>query len=494
MTTELPYHALANIFPLIEGAEFDSLCTDIKEHGLREKIVLLNGSILDGRNRYRASIAVGGAAADGDADCFREFDPTAEGEPEDFVVSKNVHRRHLDESQRAYAAATLADMPRHRPVDKSANLQTSQAEAALKLNVSTRLVASAKKVQEKGTPSLNHAVQAGKLPASSAAKAAGLPEAQQNEIARQAEAGAANVVRTVIKQGVRAVREAELGAKQAQLPDSQYGVILADPEWEFVTFSKITGVDRSASNHYPTSPWETIGARDVQKLSAKDCLLLLWVTDLARGIRVMESWGFEYKSYFVWVKDIVVFAGIDFAKGAGDSATYFKTVGPAGTGYWNRDRDELLLIGTRGQVPAPAMGTQGESVIFAARPKITGTMRGKHSAKPAFAHEWVDKHYPTLPKIELNARTRRAGWDAWGLEAPAESEAPPAKAAASQETENTEIPQGAHGDADHVAEGPSEREQHQDAGSKPGAVARAPGSDPGELPAFLDRRKKEPQP
>jgi N6-adenosine-specific RNA methylase IME4 len=91
-------------------------------------------------------------------------------------------------------------------------------------------------------------------------------------------------------------------------------------------------------------------------------------------------------------------------------------VGAAGNGYWNRDRDELFLIGTRGHIPCPSPGTQGESVWFARRPSLPDSKRPWHSAKPACAHEWFERHFPTLPKIELNARSRRDGWTAWGNE------------------------------------------------------------------------------
>ena len=372
----------------------------------------LGDEILDGRNRYRAGLIAEVVAPDGqNSRHFRDFDPAVDGDPLKFVLSKNLARRHLNESQRAMVAARLANMPSHRPTteDKRANLHASKGDAGEKLNVSPRSVASAKKVQEHGSPGLIKAVDGGHLAVSAAAQAAKLPAEQQDAIAALAEKGVANVVRTVIKQGRRAEREKTLGAQQMALPDKKFGVILADPEWEFVTFSKITGVDRSASNHYPTSPWESIGARDVQKIAGKDCVLLLWVTDLARGIDVLRSWGFEYKSYFVWVKDIVPLPGVPGG---------FETVGAAGTGYWNRDRDELLLIGTRGDIPCPAPGTQGESVWFAPRPKIAGTERGRHSAKPENAHLWVEQHYPSLPKIELNARAARAGWEVWGNEAP----------------------------------------------------------------------------
>jgi N6-adenosine-specific RNA methylase IME4 len=86
-----------------------------------------------------------------------------------------------------------------------------------------------------------------------------------------------------------------------------------------------------------------------------------------------------------------------------------------GTGYWNRNKHELLLVGTRGNVPAPAMGTQWDSVIAAAV--------GEHSAKPDAALKMIEAYFPSIPKIELNCRgVPRPGWAAWGNEAAKESE------------------------------------------------------------------------
>lgn len=416
-------HAYAELFPMIEGEAFAQFAADVKENGLREKIVLLDGLILDGRNRYGAAVLHDLPAAHGDADSFRDFDPEIEGDPLKWVLSKNLARRHLNEGQRAMVADHLATMRQGERTDlePSANLQkVDQATAASMLHVSTRSVASARKVRESGTLALVQLVEQGILPVSQGEKAAKLAPQAQAEVVALAKEGKANVVRTVIKQGARDARETALGAKLLALPDKKYGVILGDPEWEFVVWSNITGLDRSAVNHYAVSPWGKISARDVQKIAAKDCILCLWVTDLERGLAVMKAWGFEYKSYFVWVKDIVP------AQAPREAPGVYETVGAAGTGYWNRDRDEILLIGTRGKPVAPAPGTQGESVWFAARPKFEGTQRGRHSAKPDCAHRWIEQHYPNVPKIELNARAARAGWDVWGYEAPAGCAAPEA--------------------------------------------------------------------
>jgi N6-adenosine-specific RNA methylase IME4 len=414
----LDFHPFADLFPLIEGDDFERFAIDIRDHGLRDKIVLFDGKILDGRNRYRAALHFSLPGADGDAAWFRDFDPLAEGEPLTWVLSKNLARRHLNESQRAMVAAKLANMPGHRPADKDANLRTSGAEAAQLLHVSARSVSAARAVREKGITALMDLVEAGRIAISQAEQAARLDAAAQARVVQLVGQGKANAVRTVIKQGAREIREQQLGQKQRALPTKKYGVILADPEWRFETYSA-AGLDRSPDNHYPTSSEAQITARDVAAIAADDAMLAIWVTDLARGIRVLESWGFYFKSYFVWVKDIVWTAGVDMAAGEGPSATWYKTVGPAGNGYWNRDRDELLLIGTRGKFVAPAMGTQPESVWFAARPKVEGSERGRHSAKPENAHLWIEQNWPSLAKIELNARAGRPGWDVWGNEAPA---------------------------------------------------------------------------
>lgn len=154
-------------------------------------------------------------------------------------------------------------------------------------------------------------------------------------------------------------------------------------------------MDRSADNHYPTSSVEEIMARDVASISADDCVLFLWATApmLQEAFQVMKAWGFTYKSQLIW-----------FKQRPGDAR---------GTGYWFLNEHEILLVGTRGDIPAPALGTQVRSVFLAPV--------GEHSEKPDDQYEIIERYFPTLPKIELNARRARDGWDAWGLEAPEDS-------------------------------------------------------------------------
>jgi len=237
---------------------------------------------------------------------------------------------------------------------------------------------------------------------------------------------AARAERQVEKKNARAEREIKVAAKIQALPERKYGVIVADPQWGRTVYSVETGMDRHAANHYPTATTgdedtqdNAIKALDVGSIAAQNCVLGLWCTDPHRGVDVMRAWDFKPVSYFVWVKDIVE---IDEAQramlGVTGPSRLFQAVGAAGTGFWNRDRDELMLIGVRGHPVCPALGTQGESVWFARRGEHATSRADSHSDKPDCAQKWFERHWPHTPKIELNARRRRAGWDAWGPETP----------------------------------------------------------------------------
>ena len=186
----------------------------------------------------------------------------------------------------------------------------------------------------------------------------------------------------------RAQRELDLTdatrSAGAQLGTRLYAVIYADPPWRFDVQSRETGLDRAADNHYPTMPTEEICALKIP--AAPDAALFLWATApmLEHGLQVLRAWGFAYRSNIVWNKTRI------------------------GTGYWARNKHEHLLIGTRGDVPAPAPGTQPDSVIDGA---VT-----RHSEKPVDFAEVIERIFPTAPKIELFARSSRRGWDVWGNE------------------------------------------------------------------------------
>jgi len=131
MTEQLSFHEYAQLFPMLPREELDALADDIKINGLLEAITLYDGEVLDGRNRYVACKA---------AAVIPRFEQYTGDDPLAFVISKNLHRRHLTAGQRAAIAARMANMPVGRHWDNSANLQNnteiSQTDAATMMNVS----------------------------------------------------------------------------------------------------------------------------------------------------------------------------------------------------------------------------------------------------------------------------------------------------------------------------------------------------------------------
>ena len=97
----LPHHELSKLFPMIQGEQYNALVRDIRENGLREPITVYEGANLDGRARYDACIEAG---------VQPRFEPFTGTDPLAFVISRNLHRRHLDESQRAMVAAGIANL------------------------------------------------------------------------------------------------------------------------------------------------------------------------------------------------------------------------------------------------------------------------------------------------------------------------------------------------------------------------------------------------
>ena len=162
VTAPLEFHPLANLFPLMEGEEFAALVADIKANGLREQSWIFEGEILDGRNRYRACHEIGRDPHY----MIREYRPAAHGDPLAFVLSRNLHRRHLSTQQRAAIAAELATMKPGARTDLAPNdarSAMSDAQAAEALKVSERSVERAK-TRMREDPKAHEKAKAGTLP------------------------------------------------------------------------------------------------------------------------------------------------------------------------------------------------------------------------------------------------------------------------------------------------------------------------------------------
>jgi len=170
----------------------------------------------------------------------------------------------------------------------------------------------------------------------------------------------------------------------------KFSVILADPPWQFETYSG-KGKDRSAERHYDVQSLTDIKALRVGELAAKDSVLLLWAVwpELKGALEVIEEWGFTYKTAgFVWVKQ----------NESGEGWHW-------GMGYYSRANTEVCLLATKG---SPQRLDEGVHQLIVAPV-------GAHSAKPAEAREKIMKLFAG-PYLELFAREQADGWTSWGDE------------------------------------------------------------------------------
>jgi len=194
-TTQPRFHPLVAIFPEMEETAFADLVADIKAHGVREPVTVYKNQIVDGKHRWLACQQLGIPCP------MRAYEGT-ESDLLDFVVSKNLHRRQMSDSQRAMVAARVVTMKHggDRKSDQAATLPlVSQAEAGKRLGVSERSVRDAVKVIAKAEPEVARAVEQGKLPVSAAAKVAQHPADVQREAVAKIDQGAkgAAVVRAL---------------------------------------------------------------------------------------------------------------------------------------------------------------------------------------------------------------------------------------------------------------------------------------------------------
>ena len=166
MKNLLEIHPYANIFPLLDEKELDALAKDIKNNGQRETIKLLDGKILDGRNRYAACLKEG---------VTPKLENVEVKDALEYVLSLNLSRRHLKESQRAWVAANIVNQ-------KQDGQTCTQYDAAKRLNVSLRSVNSAIAAQKTAVPELYEAVQKGEIAVSVAAKISALQPSVQKQI------------------------------------------------------------------------------------------------------------------------------------------------------------------------------------------------------------------------------------------------------------------------------------------------------------------------
>ena len=176
--------------------------------------------------------------------------------------------------------------------------------------------------------------------------------------------------------------------------DRRYATILADPPWRFVNRTGKMAPEHRRLSRYGTMTIEQIVALPVDVIAAPTAHLYLWVPNalLPAGLRVMQAWGFEYKTNLVWHKR---------RKDGGSDGR--------GVGFYFRNVTELLLFGVRGKNVRTLPPGRRQVNYLSSRKR-------EHSRKPDEQYEIIES-CSAAPYLELFARGRRTGWAVWGNEA-----------------------------------------------------------------------------
>jgi len=382
----LKFHPAANIFPLMTEEEFNRLVDDIRKNGQLEPIWLDSaGLIIDGRNRYNAcqhiSVTPKTRAWDG------------KGSTVEFVVSLNLHRRHLTPSQCACVGVEMLPLLEAEAKERQAITQAKPGEGKVGLPVVARMpppvddqdlpvdpepvpefvpepVSSAGKSREK-------AAAAAGVGARYVSDAKKLKE-EAPAVFEQVRAGEKTLTEAMRSQRKASVSEA------AKLPTDKYRIIYADPPWKYG--DQLTENYGSVKFHYPSMTISELCLLDIAGIAADNAVLFLWVTSplLEECFPVIKAWGFKYKTSFVWDKI------------------------KHNMGHYNSVRHELLLVCTRGSC-LPDVAKLFDSVV--------SIERAEHSVKPKEFREIIDTIYPNGKRIELFARNEADGWERWGNQA-----------------------------------------------------------------------------
>ena len=380
----LAIHPSAKLLPLMDAQRFAELVESIRDHGQQEEIVLLDGKILDGRNRYKACVKLGIAPKTREA--------AKDSNTYELSWILNGARRDLTDSQRYLFWKAKAE--------RSEEWQAKHADIA-KVGAEKRVSARRKQPRAAGGtfstvggssgPTNGAKVHVARDAKADASKTSPSTVKRMDTLSVNRPDLAAKVLAGTMKasQAMREMKREEVVAKTRALPKGKYRVIYADPPWKYGNDGAISDADNYSrtGKHYPPMPLAEICALPVKKLAAKDSVLFLWVTSpmLEAAFEVISAWSFKYKSSFVWDKVKHNYA------------------------HYNSMRHEFLLIATRGAA-TPDSPKLHDSVV--------SIERGAHSEKPERFRELIDEMYPNGPRIELFARRSPAdGWEVWGNEA-----------------------------------------------------------------------------
>jgi len=172
-----------------------------------------------------------------------------------------------------------------------------------------------------------------------------------------------------------------LFTKDTKLPDGKYQVFYADPPWKYG--NSMPEYFTEQANHYQLMTLQEICDLPIKAMIDQNAVLFLWVTSpiLKESFDVIKSWGFEYKTSFIWDKI------------------------KHNMGHYSSVRHEILLLCIKGSYPI-----QNKKLYDS----VLSIERTEHSKKPTEYYDMIEDLYPNSKKIELFSRNKREGWECYG--------------------------------------------------------------------------------
>lgn len=362
-----------NLIPPLTADEYRGLEESILAEGCRDSLIAWHGILIDGHNRYEICEKYGLPFT------VTETDFESRDAVKLWMMKNQLARRNLNDFQRAEIVYAVSDAVK---VEAQKRMTSGKGVNPVEIlpqgeygktrdilgkmaGVSGKTYEHAVKVIEQATPETKEALRRGEMSINQAFR-----EIQKNDQkAKREEAIQEQITKPKASNHI-----------DIYSTDKKYRVIYADPPWSY-NDKQDTASLGGAVKHYPTMPLEDICSIPVP--AAKESVLFLWTTSpmLEDSFKVINAWGFKYKSSFIW--DKVLHA----------------------MGHYNSVRHEFLLIATRGSC-TPDVPKLLDSVV--------SIERTEHSRKPKEFRDIIDTLYPIGDRLEMFAREAPDGWDVWG--------------------------------------------------------------------------------
>lgn len=375
------------LIPPLSGDEFRQLEENILNEGIREKIILWQGAIIDGHNRYKIA-QKHGLEFETSEKSFLDRDAV-----KIWIIDNQSGRRNLSDFVKYELKKIKADILKKRGketqglrtdllsnIDKKLPEHNTQKTIADDLQWSTGKVAMAAIVDKKAPEDVKEKLRTNEISINQAYKEIKQAEKKQ-ELEQKKQEYAERVQEISLLKDERKIDIFET--------DKKFRVVYADPPWRYNDKCEAGAVQSGGVEvrHYDTMSIDQLCDLRVDEITEKNSVLFLWVTSplLDECFEVVKAWGFKYKASFVW-----------------DKVRH-------NMGHYNSVRHEFLLICTKGSC------LPDEKKLIDSVQSIEKT--DKHSEKPVEFMNIIDELYTHGDRIELFCRqSKKENWFYWGNE------------------------------------------------------------------------------